>query len=44
MLFVSFVRIKNVEELADEPAVVHAVTGAVCLVSSANPLSLHLYQ
>jgi len=37
-------RIKNLEELADEPAVVHAVAGAVYVVPSSNPLSLYLRQ
>jgi hypothetical protein len=37
-------RIKNVEELAVEPAVVHAVAGAVYVVPTANPLSQYLYQ
>jgi len=37
-------RIKNLEELAGEPAVVHAVAGAVCAVPTANPLSLYLCQ
>jgi len=37
-------RIKNLEELAGEPAVVEAVAGAVYVVATANPLSLYLYQ
>lgn len=31
-------RIKNLEKMAGEPAVVHAVAGAVYVVPTANPL------
>jgi hypothetical protein len=37
-------RIKNLEELVGEPAVVHAVAGAVYVGPTANPLSQYLYQ